>query len=73
MRRFQARSDDGEVFTVIEHQPLAKHRSLSDGASLLPKLKRYTLSDGSAVNQIGADTYKIVQTGQIIRTFLQGD
>ena len=67
IRRFQAASDDGDVFTVIEYQNFIERRLLSGDTSITKGLKRLVLSDGSRVNQIDPETFKIVQTDQIIR------
>jgi hypothetical protein len=64
--RFRAISDDGQEFVVIEYQPIRETRTLS-GTSITKGLKRLVLSDGSSVNQIDPETFKIVQTDQIIR------
>jgi hypothetical protein len=64
--RFRAISDDGQEFVVIEYQPICETRTLS-GTSITKGLKRLVLSDGSSVNQIDPETFKIVQTHQIIR------
>ena len=64
--RFEAVSDDGEMFTVIVYQELRESRSLT-GSSWSKGLPRLFLSDGKAVNEVDPETFKIVETNQIIR------
>jgi hypothetical protein len=66
-RRFRAVSDDGEEFVVIEYQRIIEHKLLSGATSVTKGLKRLALSDGSSVNQIDPETFKVVQTDQLIR------
>ena len=63
---FRAVSDGGEEFIVIEYRRFARDRDLS-GTSTRQGLPVFRLSDGSPVNRIDPETYKIVQTDQIIR------
>jgi hypothetical protein len=65
--RFRAVSDDGEEFVVIEYQRIHEHKDLNGKISITKGLKRLALNDGSGVNRIDPDTFKIVQTDQIIR------
>jgi hypothetical protein len=66
-RRFRARKDDGEVVTVIEFQEQISFRPLNGPPSSLPGAKVLTLPDGSHVNFIDENTFKIVQTGEVVR------
>jgi hypothetical protein len=66
-RRFEAVSDAGEEFTVIEYQRIHEHRDLSGKTSVTRGLKRLVLSDGSTVVQIDPETFKILQTDKLIR------
>ena len=60
-------SDFGVEYTVLEYQTLIAHRPLSGPVQYLPGLKRLALDDGSAVNFIDAKTFKIVDSGVLIR------
>jgi hypothetical protein len=66
-RRFRALKDDGNIVTVIELQEQIRFRPLSGTASVVAGAKVLTLSDGSHVNFIDEDTFKIVETGEIVR------
>jgi hypothetical protein len=67
-RRFRAVSNDGGAeFTVIEYRSVTEYRDLSDDTSIGQRHPRFALTDGSSVNQIDPETFKIVRTDQIIR------
>ena len=66
-RRFKARSDRGKEFTVIEYQSIHEHKDLSGKISTTKGLGRFALNDGSTVVQIDSETFKIIQTDEIIR------
>jgi hypothetical protein len=65
--RFRAVSDDGEEFVVIEYQRIHENRFLDGKRSITKGRKRLALSDGSRVNQIDPETFKIVESNQVIR------
>jgi len=60
------RADDGTVYEVDEIQEYIDASSF-DGEAWIEGLKRLELEDGSKVNHIDDDTFKIVATGTIIR------
>lgn len=66
VHRFRCLSDDGTCLTVIEHRHVAivdvegKTRSL-------PGARRLALSTGERVRYIDADTYEVVDTGEVLR------
>lgn len=65
--RFQAQNEAGDVFTIIVFQRFGDSRPLSGPVRYLPGSKRMVLLDGSHVNYIDAETFKIVETDEIIR------
>jgi hypothetical protein len=67
-KRFQAKSDTGKIYTIIEFQDeidMTHHQS--EGDDLIPGLKFLETSDGIKVNYIDPETFKIFDTGEIIR------
>jgi hypothetical protein len=64
--RFHAASDDGQEFVVIKYRRFTEDRDLS-GTSTRELLPRFRLSDGTPVNSVDAETFKIADTDQIIR------
>lgn len=66
--RFDAKTDDGRVFSVVVYQEFIDATSIGDKArKWIPGMKRITLSDGSPVNYIDANTFKVFGTDEIIR------
>lgn len=65
--RHIAESDDGETFEVLEYQHYTQARPLSGSPTRLPTVREYFLSDGRDVNWVDSETFKIVETDQIIR------
>jgi hypothetical protein len=64
--RFDAESEDGEVYTVVVYQEFVEFRSVM-GNDWKPGLQELRLLDGSHVNQIGSETFRILDTDEIIR------
>ena len=65
--RFKARDDDGNAYVVVECQDFNEYRTLSEPTQWVPGLKSLMLDDGSSVNFIDDNTFKIVKTDTIIR------
>lgn len=65
--RFQANGESGRVFTVIEFEEYREIRSLNGPDQIVPGLRRISLADGSPLEVIDTDTFKIVETDEIIR------
>ena len=65
--RIRALKDDGGIITVFEFQQQVSSRPLDGPARTLPGMKVLTLPDGSPVNFVDEHTFKIVQTGEIVR------
>jgi hypothetical protein len=62
--RFKARSDDGKEYTIIQYQDYIQDRN-SDAET--PGLKRLTTSEDLHVHIIDEKTFKIFETGEIVR------
>jgi hypothetical protein len=66
--RFNARAEDGRLFSVVIYQEFVDGTAIGDEAKKwIPGMKRIALSDGSSVNFVDQNTFRIVQTGEIIR------
>lgn len=66
-REFQARGDDGTLFTVIERQQIGDFRGLNGKTGHFKGVTDYILSDGRDVSPEGGSVYRIVNTDEIIR------
>jgi hypothetical protein len=60
------KSDDGTEYVVYEYQEFLD-ASTYDGEKWVPGLKWLELNDGSKLNHIDDDTFKIVRSGTIVR------
>lgn len=60
------RADDGTLYEVYEIQEYVDASSF-DGEAWVKGLKRLELDDGTHVNHIDDNTFKIVVTGEVIR------
>lgn len=69
IERFNAKSDDGQIFTVIISQEYIVTRSLQGRSQELPGLKVAMTSDGSYLNFIDENKFEIVETGTVISKF----
>lgn len=65
---FDAKTNDGRRYSVVVYQEFVDATAMGDQTrKWLPGLKRAELSDGSSLNRIDNDTFKIVATDEIIR------
>lgn len=64
---FQAKSDRGEVFTILEFQEYDSFLSSIGSIIETEGLKRWKTSTGTLLNQIDSETYRFVTTNEIIR------
>ncbi|WP_256753316.1 hypothetical protein [Mesorhizobium sp. Mes31] len=65
--RFQARSANGNIYTVIEHQNIIEMRMLDGTTQRAKGTRSLYLSNGQSVNHIDENTFQIVETDEIIR------
>lgn len=63
---FEARDDNGNTYTVTEYQEFIESRTINRPVEWIPGLKSLELDDGSKVNFIDDNTFKIVATDTII-------
>jgi hypothetical protein len=65
--QFQARSDDGRVFTIYEWQEVVAVGTLAAPQDTLTGLKELRTAEGIAVNSKGKGEYEIVALGLSVR------
>ena len=65
--RFLVKSASGWEYVVVEYQAIIQAGHLQDPAAKIPGPKRFTLLDGSPVNYIDSEAFKIVATDEIVR------
>ena len=65
--RFQAKGDDGAIYTVIEYQTFTETGLLSGSPSRSPGSRELTLTNGAHVNFLDDNTFQIANTEQVIR------
>ena len=64
--RYSCVDDDGNQYVVIETQDIITSQTLG-GTSEMPGMKSLSLTDGSPVNFINDNTFKVVRIDTIIR------
>jgi hypothetical protein len=68
VRRFLARADNAEVFTIIEWVNEKTFAPLTGSRRTYEKSREWTLADGtSGVTKFDTKTFKIVQTDVVVR------
>lgn len=65
--RFEAASDSGERYTIVEYQTMIETQLISGRKSVVGGTKELLLANGDDVNFIDDDTFKIVKDNKIIR------
>jgi hypothetical protein len=65
--RLRAMSHDGEVFTVVEYQRIFEFVQVNGASTRAKGLRVFRLDNGACVNYVDSETFKIVDTGQIIQ------
>ena len=65
--RFQARSDSGKQYTIIEYQQYISAAGFDDPHAQVAGLKRFCTSTRRAVTYIDSKTFKINKTNEIVR------
>jgi hypothetical protein len=64
---FKAVSDEGNEYLIAEYQGIINMGSMKNPNAEAKGLKWLKTSNGFAVNYIDADTFKIVETDEIVR------
>lgn len=65
--RFEAVGEDGQRYTVIETRETLTAKPLSGNHTSMFGAADYRLSDGRHVNWIDDETFKILDTNEVIR------
>jgi hypothetical protein len=65
--RFDAVSEDGTVYTIVEYQRVVGFRPISRQSPDVGGSRRLALVDGRHVNQIDENTFRIFDDETIIR------
>ena len=64
--KYVAQSDGGDRHVVLEYQEFIEVET-KDGREFIPGMKEYHLETGGRVNWVDDDTFKIVQSGAILK------
>jgi hypothetical protein len=67
IEKFQAKDDDGNLYTVHVYQYLIESQLINRPSGPVGGTKREALSDGTPLEWIDDDTFRIGSTGKIIR------
>lgn len=67
INRFRAQHKDGRIVTVIERQEQVPFRNLNGQITYHRGTTTLTLDGGGYVSQIDSETFKIIDTDEIIR------
>lgn len=67
IRTLQAQGEDGNVLTIIVTERQVSQAFLSSPPAKFPGQRDYRLEDGRDVERIDDDTFKIIQTDEILR------
>ncbi len=65
--RFYAQGESGQMFEIVELEEVVTFRPLSGASKRLGGAKRYVLKSGGDVSYVQAETFKILDTGEIVR------
>jgi hypothetical protein len=65
--RFKARSEEGREYTIIEYQDYIMDRKAAELTANIQGFKRLTTSQGWHVHAIDANTFKIYETGDVVK------
>ena len=65
--RFKVKSDEGKEYTIIEYQEYIMDRKAAELTAEIEGFKRYTTEEELHVHVIDPDTFKIFETGEIVK------
>jgi hypothetical protein len=65
--RFLVKTDTGKEYIIIQYQEYISVDSLNDPHAEIKGLKRLATSTGLHVNYINPETFKVVETNEIVR------
>lgn len=67
IERFKAKGNSGSEYEVLVIQRLVRNSTLDGLDSSLAGLPEAMLADGRRLNKIDDDTFKVVDTGEVVR------
>jgi hypothetical protein len=67
LTRFKAKAETGREYTIIEYQDYMMDRNAAELTANIQGLKRLTTDKGLHVHTIDPDTFKIYETGDIVK------
>ncbi|MCB1485922.1 MAG: hypothetical protein KDJ88_00530 [Bauldia sp.] len=67
VREFDAKDEDGNLYAILEYQQYASFEPINQPIQYLKGRKRFTLGDGSPVQDRDDGTLIIVESGTIVR------
>lgn len=65
--RFLVKTDSGKEYVIVQYQEYISARSFNDPHGEVAGLKRLSTSTGLHVNYIDPQTFKVVETDEIVR------
>jgi hypothetical protein len=67
INRFDAKSQSGKLYTIIEYQEQVSATGFGNPNNIHKGLKSWVTSEEQSVNQIDSETYQILGTNEIVR------
>jgi hypothetical protein len=64
--KYNADAETGQTYSINEYQEFIEVET-KEGREFIPGMKELRLDDGSRVNYIDENTFKIVQSGTILK------
>jgi len=64
--RFSVKTDKGKKYTIIQYQEYIQAPTYDNPNAEIQGLKRLVTTTGLSVNYIDSDTYKIVETNEVV-------
>jgi hypothetical protein len=65
--RFLAKSESGEEYIIIEYQEYVSAATMGNPHAEVAGLRSYFTSTGLHVNYIDSETFKVVETDEVVR------
>jgi hypothetical protein len=65
--RFRARTDNGKEYVIVVNQEFVSIGTHENPHDEVPGRKSLTTTTGLSVNYIAPDTFRVVQTGEVLR------
>ena len=65
--RFQVKSDEGKIYTIIQYQDYIMDRKAAELTANIEGFKRLTTEEEFHIHAIDADTFQIYETGEVVK------